>query len=90
MVFGVFLLLFLINRWLHRAQGEMPISAVSRKGTVNVASAFGSTTFGVIERAFDRSVLTKQNFYLEVTSRILEVPGITGGLRRLDVSPGRI
>lgn len=85
--FGVFLLLFLINRWKHRTQGEMPISAFPRKGTVNVAAAFGSRTFAVVERAFDRSLITKRSFYLEVASRILEVQGITEGLRRLDVSP---
>jgi ATP-dependent Clp protease ATP-binding subunit ClpC len=32
-------------------------------------------------------VLTKHNFYLEVVSRILDVPGIKEGLRRLDVPP---
>ncbi len=84
---GILLLLFILDRLMRRARGDVPVSALPHAGTVNVAAAFGSSAFSVIERAFDRSVITKQNFYLEATSRILEVPGITEGLRRLDVSP---
>ena len=86
-IFGIFLLLFLLNRLRHRSQGETAISEFPRTGTANVASAFGSSAFSIMERAYDRSVITQKNFYLEVTSRILEVRGITEGLRRLDVSP---
>jgi ATP-dependent Clp protease ATP-binding subunit ClpA len=86
-IFGVLLALFLIDRLIHRREGDVPISGSPREGAVNVARAFGAGTFAVLERAFDRSVLTKQNFCLETASRILEVEGITEGLRRLDVSP---
>jgi ATP-dependent Clp protease ATP-binding subunit ClpC len=86
-IFGVLLLLFLLDRLMHRTQGDTPISAMRRTGTLNIAPLFGSIAFSVLERAFDRSLLAKQNFYLEVTSRILEVPGISEGLRRLDVPP---
>jgi len=84
---GVFLLLFLLNWWMHRTRGEVPISAFPHAGTLNVASAFGSTTFTLVERSFDRSILTGQNFYLAVTKNLLEVRGIADGLRRLDVPP---
>ncbi len=87
MMFGMFLLLVLVDRLAHRAQGDVAISASPRAGRMNVAPMFGSNAFAVVERAFDHSILTKRNFYLEATSRILEVPGISEGLRRLDVSP---
>jgi ATP-dependent Clp protease ATP-binding subunit ClpC len=87
MVFGVLLLLILLDRLMRRAEGDVPISAIHLAGRVNIAPAFGSGAYAVMERAFDRSMLTKRNFYLEVTSRILEVPGVTEGLRRLDVPP---
>ena len=86
-IFGVLLTLFLLDRYMHRSQGDVSISASPRVGRVNVALTFGSGAFAVMERAFDSSVLTKRNFYLEATSRILEVPGINEGLRRLDVPP---
>jgi ATP-dependent Clp protease ATP-binding subunit ClpC len=84
---GTLLALFLVDRWMHRKEGDVPIAMLPRTGRVNIARAFGADTFLVIERAFDRSVLTKRNFYLETIERIMEMPNIAEGLRRLDVSP---
>jgi ATP-dependent Clp protease ATP-binding subunit ClpC len=86
-IFGIFLVLVLTDRAMHRTEGDVPISEMPSVGQINVARAFGSAAFAVMERAFDKSLLTRRNFYLEATSRILDIPGIAEGLRRLDVPP---
>jgi len=86
-VLGILLALLLLDRLIHRRGGDMPIPEFPREGTLNTARAFGASAFSTLERAFDRSMLTKQNFYLETARRVLDVEGITEGLRRLDVSP---
>jgi ATP-dependent Clp protease ATP-binding subunit ClpC len=43
--------------------------------------------FNVVERAVDRSLIMKKNFFLELAKRLLEMPQIVDGLRRLDVKP---
>ena len=73
-IFGILILFFLLNWWTRRTRGEVPISAFPRAGTLNVASAFGSATFAVLERAFDRSLITRENFYLEATKHLMEDP----------------
>ena len=49
--------------------------------------AMNWAAFSVLERAVDRSVITKKSFLLELTSRLFEMPQIRDGLRRLDVDP---
>ena len=84
---GFLLLLFLVDRVVHRKEGDVPIPESPRTGAVNAARAFSTSAFGVVERAFDRSAITKHNFYLEVANRLLDIPEIKEGLRRLDVPP---
>jgi ATP-dependent Clp protease ATP-binding subunit ClpC len=84
---GMLVTLFLLDRLAHRKGGDVPISAVPHEGRVNVARSFGSGAFMVMERAFDRSMVTKRDFCLETIERIVDEPNIAEGLRRLDVPP---
>ena len=84
---GLFLVLFFIDLFVHRGEGDRPIVQLSRTGNVNVASSLTTESFSILERAFDRSLVTKHNFYLEVASRLVAAPQIEEGLRRLDVDP---
>ena len=86
-ILAVLLTLFLVDRWIHRKGGDVSVSALPHEGQINVARAFGSDAFLTMERAFDRSILTKRNFCLETIDRIMEFPNIAEGLRRLDVPP---
>jgi ATP-dependent Clp protease ATP-binding subunit ClpC len=89
-IFGIFLSIVLVDRFIRRRDGDRSIAAVlQRKGrTVNIAGTFKSKAYAVMEQAFDRSSMTREDFYLEVARRIVEVQGIADGLRRLDVDPG--
>jgi len=84
---GMLIALFLADRWMHRKSGDVSIADLPREGQVNVARVFGSEAFLIMERAFDRSVLTHRDFYLEVIDRIMEIPIVAEGLHRLDVPP---
>ena len=86
---GIFIAMVLVDRLLHRRTGDVSVPALLRKGhgTINVAPSFGATALGIMERAFNKSIITKENFYLEVARRIADVPVIADGLERLDVSP---
>jgi ATP-dependent Clp protease ATP-binding subunit ClpC len=87
---GMFLVLVVADLLIHRGEGDMPISELPEGGhgdRVNLADVMDVKAFSVIERAVDRSVITKQSFLLELTSRLFEMPQIEDGLRRLDVDP---
>jgi ATP-dependent Clp protease ATP-binding subunit ClpC len=87
---GVFLLLVVIDLFVHRGEGDMPISELPKTAPnkkVNLADVMNIAAFNVLERAVDRSIITKKSFLLELTSRLFELPQIEDGLRRLDVKP---
>jgi ATP-dependent Clp protease ATP-binding subunit ClpC len=87
---GVFLLLVVADLFFHRGQGDMPISEMVREpqgAKVNLAEVMDGAAFNVLERAVDRSVIMKNSFLLELTSRLFDLPQIEDGLRRLDVNP---
>ena len=87
---GMFLFLIVGDILIHRGQGDVPISELSENASnkrVNLATVMDAASLGVIERAVDRSVITKKSFLLELTSRLFEMPQIENGLRRLDVKP---
>ena len=84
---GLFLCLFCIDRFLHRGKGDIPFTGFPPTGTINLAKAIRPQAFSVLERAFDRSLITKEDFFLEITRQLLGYPQIEEGLRRLDVKP---
>jgi len=87
---GMFLVLVIADLLIHRGEGDTPISELPEGGhgeRVNLADVVDVQAFSVIERAVDRSVITKKSFLLELTSRLLEMSQIEDGLRRLDVNP---
>jgi ATP-dependent Clp protease ATP-binding subunit ClpC len=84
---GIFLLLVIIDLFVHKGQGDLPISEFPKGGRINLASVISPSAFLVIERAIDGSIIAKKGFLLELASKLLEIPQIENGLRRLDVKP---
>ena len=107
---GIGLLLFLLDRFVHRGEGDIPIGelalatpllVLTRGGSsgesasakavaaerVNVMKTMRPAVANVIEHAFDRSVLTRRDFFLEVVERMFEIPTVREALVRLDVKP---
>lgn len=84
---GIFLVLVLADLLVHHGEGDTPISDLPGAGRVNVADTMSAAAFSVIERAVDRSIVTKKSFLLELTNRLFDIPQVEDGLRRLDVDP---
>lgn len=84
---GIFLALFLFDRFLHLNEGDKPLIELPKRGRVNMASYLRPKAFAALERAFDRSMITKQNFFLETAHQLLNLSDIEEGLKRLDVKP---
>ena len=85
--FGVLLALFLIDRLLHFREGDRPIFELPKSGRVNAAKALTGAAYSILERSYDKSRLTKRNFFLEVCLELLRSEEVKDGLRRLDVKP---
>ena len=84
---GLFLCLFCADRVLHRGEADIPFVELPSVGTINLAKVIRPQAFSVCERAFDRSIITKEDFFLEITRQLLGYSQIEEGLRRLDVKP---
>ncbi len=83
---GIFLLIVAADLLVHRGQGDVPISEISfGEGRIDLAKVTSPAAFGAIERALDRSIITRKDFSAELAHRLLESPVIAEGLRRLDV-----
>ena len=74
---------------IHRGEGDTPIFELPKDAgvRVNLADVMDVSAFNALERAVDRSIITKKSFLLELANRLFEIPQIEDGLRRLDVSP---
>jgi len=86
-VLSVFLVIFLIDRVWHRDQGRRPLNELPRHGRVNLSPYLKPRAFSVLEKAFDRSLIAKRDFYLEATRELLGLSEVEDGLKRLDVRP---
>jgi ATP-dependent Clp protease ATP-binding subunit ClpC len=84
---GMFLTLVIVDLLVHRGEGDVPISELPKGGKVNVGETMNTAAFAMIERAADRSIITKKNFLLELAARLFELPQVQNVLQRLDVDP---
>ncbi len=84
---GFLLILFLVDRFVHRREADVPIVEIPAHGRVNLARVLSPAAANVLCRAFDRGLLAKRDFSLSVADRLLDLPRMEEGLRRLDVKP---
>jgi ATP-dependent Clp protease ATP-binding subunit ClpC len=82
---GILLVLVLLDLFIHRGEGDIPIPEMVNWTEINVAKAMRPGAFLLLERGFDSSIITRRNFFLEMTGRLLESPEIESVLTRLDV-----
>lgn len=59
---GMFLLLVLVDLAIHRGEGDVPISELPKAGKINLAETMSPAASAAIERAADRSIITKKIF----------------------------
>jgi ATP-dependent Clp protease ATP-binding subunit ClpC len=83
--FGILLVLFLIDYIANRQNSYRLISQMPRGKKINLEIFLLPKSFVLIERAYDKSLLQKTDFYLELLIQLLDVKNIKNGLKRLDV-----
>ncbi len=84
---GVLLGLFLLDAFWHLGKPEKTIPrAFNPQASLNIASYTAPKTLLALERATDRTALTKTSFALELLSLLARDPLIVEGLTRLDIS----
>lgn len=84
---GLLLCLVCADLLVHYGEADDPFAELPSEGKVNLARAVRPRAFSALERAFDRSIITKEGFFLETARQLIGYPQIEEGLRRLDVSP---
>lgn len=82
---GIFLILIFLDRLVHLGQADKPLSEFPKKGRVNLDIFTRPKAFGALEKAFDKSLIARRDFYLELCRNLLNFPEIKDGLKRLDV-----
>ena len=87
---GIFILIFFADMALHIGEGDKPFSEMADKGRVNLAEYVSPASYSVLEKSFDRSVISQSNFFLEVMKELLERKEIKEGLLRLDIKPDEV
>lgn len=91
---GILGALFLVDCAFHRNEADHRLvkshdgrrqTAVSGATRCNVASYMSPSAFATLERAYDRSVMTRSPFLLELAAQLLHTKEVQEGLMRLDV-----
>lgn len=83
---GILFGLFLIDRFIHLGEADKSLSKASFSSPVNLARFLTPRAFSIIEKAFDRSLITKNDFLLELVLKFLDLSEIKEGLRRIDIN----
>ncbi len=84
---GGFLFIFLVDRAAHWGEADYPLSELPKSGKVNAAQYVKPKAFSVVEKAFDKSIMTKHNFFLEAIHELIDFREVEEALKRLDVHP---
>ena len=84
---GVLFLIAAIDRIRSRGEGNEHLMDAVKKERINSADYLSGTTFRLVEKAFERSLLKQTSLHLELTESLLGERVVEDGLRRLDVNP---
>lgn len=85
---GIFLGLILVDRVVHRHEGDYPIPELLRTRDINLLHALLPDVAAALERAYGRSLFLKTDLYLEITRTLLARKDVQAGIGRLDIQPG--
>jgi len=82
---GILLAMFLIDQVIHINQARVSIYKMPKKDKVNLDMFLAPKSYWAIERAYEKSLIKKTNFYLEILNQLLDMSNIKNGLIRLGV-----
>lgn len=82
---GVLFLLFLIDRLIHFKDADYLIDEIINKNEINLAKIILPKSFNIIEKAYDQSLIFKDDIYILIALRLLEEKDIEDSLKRLNI-----
>jgi ATP-dependent Clp protease ATP-binding subunit ClpC len=82
---AAFIALILLDRLFHRKEGDLPVSILAGRNSVNVARAVSPEIIGALERAYDRASLQGTDIAVELARILIDRAEIRDGFMRLDV-----
>lgn len=82
---GVFMGLMLVDRIVHRREGDVPIPELLTRGRVNTARALAPGVYAVLIRAYEGSIVKKTVLSMEIARELSGKKEIREGLTRLDL-----
>ncbi len=83
---GILILLFFADYFVHFGEGDKPFSEMPAAGKINLAEYLSPSAYSVIEKSFDRSVISKTDFFSNAVKELLQRKEIKEGLMRLDLN----
>lgn len=83
---GVFLGLFLFDRLMHIGEGDIPLTELPDRGTVDPVRYTSPRALHILERAYERSAMKRTDLCFELVHELIRVKTIRNGLVRLDVT----
>ncbi|MBI4993636.1 ATP-dependent Clp protease ATP-binding subunit [Candidatus Wolfebacteria bacterium] len=97
---GVLIFIFLADRFFHFKKADKSIVGLLRyprlsrrkigmevfPKDINVFSYLTPESFGILERAYDKTLVVSGDFYLFILKFLVQLPQIKNGLIRMDVS----
>ncbi len=84
---GAFLALFLLDRFMHMQEADKHISELPPEGEVNLAGYVSPQAYGILERAYDKSLLKRSDLLLEIALQLVATPEVKRAFLRMDVKP---
>lgn len=83
---GILLGLFLIDRFVHFGEADKAFSKKTLSYPINLAKFLTPQSFSIIEKAFDRSLITKNDFLLELIIKFLGLSEIKESLKKIGIN----
>lgn len=83
---GLFALLFSIDLFIHRARPQRNLEDMPQRGRVNLAEYLEPAALRRLEAAYDRTILGKSDFYLELLKELIRDKMVAEAIERLDVN----
>lgn len=84
---GAFMALFLFDRLAHWKEADKPLSELPPSGRANIAHYIEPKAFRILEDAYEKSLIHRTNFNLQVLNGLLGYKSIKEIIERLDVKP---
>ena len=84
---GVLLLFYWIDKFIFRGEPDYSLEEIIHKREINIAKVLKSDAFHLIEKVYDRNLILKKDFYIELALSLLNEESIQKSIKRLNINP---